>query len=101
MDKTDETIRRPSTWGLIFKSIGLIRESPLGMLGAFLVLFWVLMAVLAPVLPLHSPLEPIMPFQKIGASAPDGSTFWLGTDHKGRDILSRVIWGSQRVLVWA
>ncbi|MCP4689787.1 MAG: ABC transporter permease [Desulfobacterales bacterium] len=94
-------MQRPSTWGRIFKSIGLIKESPLGMLGAFLVLFWILMAVLAPVLPLHNPLEPIMPFQKIGASAPDGATFWLGTDHKGRDILSRVIWGSQRVLIWA
>ncbi len=101
MSKTDETIQRPSTWSRIFKSIGLIKESPLGMLGAFLVLFWVLMAVLAPVLPLHSPLEPIMPFQKIGATSPDGATFWLGTDHKGRDILSRVIWGSQRVLIWA
>jgi peptide/nickel transport system permease protein len=71
------------------------------MIGAALVLFWILMAILAPVLPLLSPLKPIAPFQKIGATTPDGTTFWLGTDHKGRDILSRVIWGSQRVLVWA
>jgi peptide/nickel transport system permease protein len=71
------------------------------MLGAALVLFWVLMAVTAPVLPLQSPLEPIAPFQKIGTTTPDGTKFWLGTDHKGRDILSRVIWGSQRVLIWA
>ena len=26
--------------------------------------------------------------------------FWLGTDFKGRDILSRAIWGCQRVIVW-
>ena len=25
---------------------------------------------------------------------------WLGTDYKGRDMLSRLIWGCQRVLVW-
>ncbi|MBF0276192.1 MAG: ABC transporter permease [SAR324 cluster bacterium] len=81
--------------------MGLLRESPIAMLGAALVMFWVVMAIIAPILPLHSPLDPIMPFQKIGAAAPDGSTFWLGTDHKGRDILSRVIWGSQRVLIWA
>jgi len=71
------------------------------MVGAALILFWILMAILAPVLPLYDPLEPLSPFQPIGAAAPDGGTFWLGTDHKGRDILSRVIWGSQRVLIWA
>jgi ABC-type dipeptide/oligopeptide/nickel transport system permease subunit len=27
-------------------------------------------------------------------------TFWLGTDLKGRDMLSRMLWGCQRVLVW-
>jgi peptide/nickel transport system permease protein len=71
------------------------------MVGAALVLFWVLMAILAPTLPLYDPLQPMVPFKAIGAIAPDGGHFWLGTDHKGRDILSRVIWGSQRVLIWA
>lgn len=31
----------------------------------------------------------------------EGETYWLGVDHKGRDILARLIWGAQRVLVWA
>jgi len=32
----------------------------------------------------------------------DGAqTFWLGTDHVGRDVLSRIIWGSQTVLIYA
>ena len=101
MQTATATIKRPSTIGRIFSSIALLRESPLGMIGAALVLFWILMAVLAPFLPLHSPLKPIAPFQKIGATMPDGTKFWLGTDHKGRDILARVIWGSQRVLIWA
>ncbi|MDZ7829572.1 MAG: ABC transporter permease [Halofilum sp. (in: g-proteobacteria)] len=64
-------------------------------------LFWIIMAILAPVLPLYDPLETLEPFKGIGAAASDGGTYWLGTDHKGRDILSRVIWGSQRVLIWA
>lgn len=84
-----------------FGSLGLIRESQVGMIGAALVLFWILMAIVAPILPLYDPLETLVPFQGIRADAPDGGTFWLGTDHKGRDILSRVIWGSQRVLIWA
>ena len=94
-------IERPSALSRFFKGLGLIRESPIGMFGAALVLFWVTMSIIAPILPLQDPLTAIIPFQKIGAVAPDGTTFWLGTDDKGRDILSRVIWGSQRVLVWA
>lgn len=95
------TPQRPSQLRRTLQSLTLLRESPVGMIGAVLVLFWVLMSVLAPVLPLYDPLAPMVPFQGMGAEAPDGGTFWLGTDHRGRDILSRVIWSSQRVLVWA
>ncbi len=101
MSAPGEMIQRPSTLSRMLRGIGLLKESPIAMLGAALVLFWIVMALIAPILPLHGPLDLIMPFQKIGASTPDGNTFWLGTDHKGRDILSRVIWGSQRVLIWA
>lgn len=91
----------PSAMRRIFGPFALLKESPIGIVGAILILFWVVAALVAPLLPLHDPLALIMPLQKIGAATPDGGTFWLGTDHKGRDILSRVIWGSQRVLIWA
>ncbi|MEM3513126.1 MAG: ABC transporter permease [Thermoplasmata archaeon] len=29
---------------------------------------------------------------------PSGNTYWLGTDTQGRDILSRIVWGSQIAL---
>jgi len=99
---TDSDPRNAPAIARLAGSLALLRESPVGMVGAALILFWVVMAMIAPLLPLYDPLAQIMPFQKIGAANPDGSgTFWLGTDHKGRDILSRVIWGSQRVLIWA
>ena len=42
------------------------------------------------------------PFAKPGAlHAKTGSVLWLGTDNLGRDILSRVIWGSRTVLIYA
>jgi len=96
-----EMPRRESTFMRLLKAIALMRESPVGLFGLLLVLFWVVMAILAPVLPLYPPNEILLPLQKIGAVAPDGGTFWLGTDHKGRDILSRIIWGAQKVLIWA
>jgi peptide/nickel transport system permease protein len=91
----------PSKLGSFVGALALLRESPIGMLGAAILLFWVCMAVLAPVLPLHDPNQAIAPFQKLWATGPKGDFFPLGTDHKGRDILSRLIWGSQRVLIWA
>ncbi len=84
-----------------FKSFGLLRESWVGMVGAFLVLFWVLIAVLAPLLAPFDPNSSIQPFAKPGMEAAKGGTFWLGTDHIGRDILSRIIWGSRTVLIYA
>jgi peptide/nickel transport system permease protein len=91
----------PSRLSSALGAVGLLRESPVGMLGAAILLFWVTMAVLAPVLPLADPNQAIAPFKFPGDVGPQGQIFWLGTDHKGRDILSRLIWGSQRVLIWA
>lgn len=92
---------RPSKVKLTLKRIGLIRESKVGMVGAGLVSFFVLMAIFAPLLAPFDPNSPIMPFAMPGAAAPDGGVFWLGTDQTGRDILSRIIWGAQRVLYYA
>ncbi len=83
------------------KSFGLLRESWVGMVGAFLVLFWVLVAILAPLLAPFDPNSSIQPFAKPGIEAAKGGTFWLGTDHIGRDIMSRIIWGSRTVLIYA
>ena len=75
------------------------RESPVAVLGASLVFFWVLLAVAAPYLPLLDPNKPVAPFVT-PLSEKNGIFYWLGTDTRGRDMLSRTIWGCQRVLVW-
>ena len=74
------------------KSIGLLRESWVGMMGASLVLFWVLVAVFAPWIAHFDPNASIQPFAKPGTMSSFGYTFWLGTDHMGRDLLSRIVW---------
>jgi ABC-type dipeptide/oligopeptide/nickel transport system permease subunit len=84
------------------KSFALLRESWVGMVGAFLIIFWVFVALFAPLLAPFDPNSSIQPFAKPGAEAiKTGGTFWLGTDHIGRDILSRIIWGSRTVLIYA
>ncbi len=100
---TRDNTRSPLLRGLlrIAHSVALLRESWVGMIGAFLVGFWVLVAIFAPLISPYEPNATIMPLQKIGAVAPDGGRFWLGTDHIGRDILSRLIWGSRTVLFYA
>lgn len=99
---TQQPAPAPPSWlGGTVRAIGLLRESPVGMLGAALLLFWVVTAILAPFLPLHDPNQAIAPFKFPGDVGPKGQFFLLGTDHKGRDILSRLVWGSQRVLIWA
>ena len=88
------------------KSFALLRESWVGMIGFTLVLFWVLVAIFADQL---SPCEPnasLVPFQKPGGLIPPSfdcltSSFWMGTDNIGRDIMSRVIHGARTVLTWA
>jgi ABC-type dipeptide/oligopeptide/nickel transport system permease subunit len=114
-------VRRESRILRLLKGVALLRESAVGMIGFGLVLFWVLVAILADFgipeivifgttifegytifsLAPYPPNATIMPLVPPGTVAPDGGTFYLGTDHIGRDILSRIIFGSRQVLTYA
>jgi peptide/nickel transport system permease protein len=60
--------------------------------------FWVVVAVLAPVLPLASPTaQDAMAM----ADPTPSAVHWLGTDILGRDILSRLVFGARTVLLVA
>ncbi len=83
------------------KSFALLRESVVGMVGAGLILFWVLTALLAPLIAPFDPLAAMQPMAKPFTEYAKGGTFWLGADHLGRDILSRIMWGSRTVLIYA
>ncbi len=91
----------PATLILYGLAVHAWRESWIALIGVTLVFFWLLMAVTAPFLPLMDPNKPIAPFTTPFSYDRTGETFfWLGTDYKGRDMLSRTIWGCQRVIVW-
>ena len=95
-------IANESKIGAILRAAALLWESRIGMVGAGLVVFWVLVAVFAPLLAPHDPLAILQPFAKPGAlHTESGTTLWLGADNLGRDILSRIVWGSRTVLIYA
>ncbi len=86
----------------LVRGIVILSESPVGLAGFLIVSFWVVVAVFAPLLAPFPPNTPYMPFATPGTvHAATGSTFWLGADHLGRDILSRIIWGTRTVLFYA
>ncbi|MDD7973341.1 ABC transporter permease [Roseinatronobacter sp. HJB301] len=68
----------------------LMRE-PLGRAGFIVVMLLILIAIFAPLIAPYSPTR-----QALGSAlqAPS-ATHWLGTDEYGRDILSRLIWGTR------
>jgi peptide/nickel transport system permease protein len=82
-------------------NVALLRQSWLGMLGAGIVTFWILVALGAPLLAPFPPNATLLPFAPPGTALPSGGTFLLGTDHIGRDILSRIVYGARTVLVYA
>jgi peptide/nickel transport system permease protein len=73
-------------------------SSPVAMVGLAVVLFWVVLALAAPILPIAPPNA-----QDYLAMAHPGTTgkHWLGVDPIGRDLLSRIIWGGRTVLAVA
>jgi peptide/nickel transport system permease protein len=67
-----------------------VSEHPLGAIGAVIVLFLIVVAAFAPWIAPYGPK--VTDFE---AFLPPGDVHWFGTDHLGRDIFSRVVWGSQ------
>ena len=91
----------PSSW---LKALRLLREllsSPFGFLGFFLISFWVFIACFGPLIAPYTATESIQPFLKPFSYSSKGAFVIFGTDHLGRDILSRVLYGARPVLFWA
>lgn len=72
-------------------------RSPVGLLGMILVSLVVIMAVAAPLLTPHDPTKLNIKARLVPPAWSEGGdpAFLLGTDQLGRDLLSRVIYGSR------
>ena len=87
---TDQ-VEEPGLGKTIFDHIShFARTNLIGTIGAVIVLFMILVAILAP---------QVAPYDPISQNAPrfisPGIEHWMGTDSLGRDIASRIIFGTR------
>jgi peptide/nickel transport system permease protein len=72
-----------------------MKKNRSALVGAVIVLFFAILAVSAPILPI---IDPVATSWTAIRKAPS-AMYWLGTDDLGRDILSRMIWGARASLM--
>ncbi|WP_163264117.1 ABC transporter permease [Chelativorans alearense] len=87
--------RLQASLGRSWRSFSALMRNPLAVAGALIILALIVMAVFAPW---------IAPYSAIGQDlanrlAPPSALHWMGTDELGRDIFSRVVFGSRITLM--
>ena len=90
----DELSRHDERRGALHAVLQFCRQRPLGAIGAGIIL---IMAFLAATAGLIAPYDPLETDYGAMLAAPS-SAHWLGTDAFGRDVLSRIIYGSRTAL---
>jgi peptide/nickel transport system permease protein len=78
----------PARWRLLLRR-------PTFLVGAVILLFWVVCAIFGHAIAPYNPLAQ----QLLAANAAPSSAHWFGTDPLGRDVLSRVITGARDILI--
>lgn len=68
-----------------------LRRNPLVALGLVIAALWIVIAFIAPAI---APVEPLKQ-NLVNRLAAPGELFLMGSDELGRDIFSRVLWGSR------
>jgi peptide/nickel transport system permease protein len=81
----------PSTWSMFFWRV---RGNPKAMIGSIIVALLLIMIIFAPLIAPKDPLYGTLPDSLAGPS----SKYLLGADKNGRDVLSRLIYGTRTAL---
>jgi peptide/nickel transport system permease protein len=84
-------VRRPARDSAASVLLRFCRKKPLGAAGGFIMLLIVFMAIFANVLQTQDPIAT----NAADTLAPPSRAHWLGTDHLGRDIYSRILHGAR------
>ena len=78
-----------------------LRHHPSALIGALLIIFFLVVAFFAPAVAPHDPFTGELSERLVAPSWLEGgsSQYVLGTDQQGRDLLSRIIYGA-RISLW-
>jgi len=95
-----EKIKKRSQWGLVWQRL---RRNKMAMAGLVILLGLVIMAIFAPIIAPHDVIETnlrnrfLLPTWLPGTNPEGGINFQhlMGTDNFGRDIFSRIVYGSR------
>jgi peptide/nickel transport system permease protein len=87
--------RKQAALGLAYRRWRRFAGNPLSVFGFAILLALVIVAIIGPWIAPHDPLRQVLPDRLLPPGSP---SHWLGTDQLGRDILSRVIYGSRFTL---
>lgn len=83
---------RPGVWAIVCR---FVRKKPLGAAGGALMVVMVFTAVFADLLQTHDPIAT----EATATLAAPSAEHWLGNDHLGRDIYSRIVHGARVSLI--
>jgi peptide/nickel transport system permease protein len=88
-------VAKPARPSVLANLLRFCRKKPLGAAGGALMLIMVVTAIFADPLSTHDPIAT----DAAATLAQPGSAHWLGTDHLGRDIYSRIVHGTRISLI--
>lgn len=83
------TPKKDNEWLLIIKRL---LRNKLAVLGLIIIILQIAMALLAPIIATHDPVKQDLSASELPVFSED---HWLGTDNYGRDVWSRIVYGSQ------
>ncbi|MEK4201863.1 ABC transporter permease [Cytobacillus sp. FSL K6-0265] len=83
------TPKKDNEWLLIVKRL---LRNKLAVLGLIIIILQIAMALLAPIIATHDPVKQDLSASELPVFS---EGHWLGTDNYGRDVWSRIVYGSQ------
>ena len=89
-----DVLRGPSQGRRLWSGASILFHSRIATVGFFMVMFWVVIGLVSLVWTPYPPNE-----SRFVQNLPPNATNWLGTDNLGRDTLSRLMVGTQVVLL--
>ncbi len=82
----EQLIKGSIGWHIVYKRL---RKNRVALIGGYFILLLIIVAIVGPYLTTHDPVAVNYSLRLLAPSA----DHWLGTDHNGRDILTRLVHG--------